>query len=107
MITPLNYFADLDATLTQAAPVTGRTHQIRIHLAHIGFPILGDALYGADVETARARLDHALDRADMIAKTGADRLMLHADSLEFFYKSRFFVKSQTDFAKTAAASMIA
>ena len=29
-----------------AAPLTGRTHQIRVHAAHCGFPILGDALYG-------------------------------------------------------------
>src|SRR5215218_3602412 len=33
-------------TLVQAEPVTGRTHQIRVHAAEHGFPILGDALYG-------------------------------------------------------------
>lgn len=34
------------ATLVEARPLTGRTHQIRVHLAHCGLPILGDAVYG-------------------------------------------------------------
>ena len=33
-------------TLVQAQPRTGRTHQIRVHLAHLGSPILGDVVYG-------------------------------------------------------------
>jgi 23S rRNA pseudouridine1911/1915/1917 synthase len=40
--------------LVRARPMTGRTHQIRIHLAHVGFPVLCDRLYGG-----RARLDEA------------------------------------------------
>jgi 23S rRNA pseudouridine1911/1915/1917 synthase len=35
-----------DATLVEAKLETGRTHQIRVHLAHIGFPIMGDPRYG-------------------------------------------------------------
>ncbi|MBX3706209.1 MAG: RNA pseudouridine synthase [Pseudomonadales bacterium] len=37
---------DGDRTLVLLAPVTGRTHQLRVHLAWIGHPILGDSLYG-------------------------------------------------------------
>ncbi len=35
-----------DATLLELTLATGRTHQIRVHLAHLGFPILGDRMYG-------------------------------------------------------------
>jgi 23S rRNA pseudouridine1911/1915/1917 synthase len=37
-----------DFSLVEVAPETGRKHQIRIHLAHIGHPIVGDKLYGGD-----------------------------------------------------------
>jgi len=36
-------------TLIEAKPVTGRMHQIRVHLAHIGHPIVGDKLYGSKI----------------------------------------------------------
>jgi 23S rRNA pseudouridine955/2504/2580 synthase len=51
--------------------LTGRTHQIRVHLAHAGHPVLGDDKYG----------DFALNRE--LAKRGAKRLMLHAGRLGF------------------------
>lgn len=48
---------------------TGRTHQIRVHLAHLGFPILGDEKYG----------DFALNRD--LQKNGLKRMFLHAASM--------------------------
>ncbi len=51
-------------TLVEASPVTGRTHQLRVHFAHLGCPIHGDDLYGR-------------------AADDLDRQALHAVSLEF------------------------
>lgn len=46
-----------DTTRLQLEPVTGRSHQLRVHLAAIGHPIVGDALYApAPVQSASARL---------------------------------------------------
>ncbi|QQS55060.1 MAG: RluA family pseudouridine synthase [Candidatus Competibacteraceae bacterium] len=58
------------ASLLEASIVTGRTHQIRVHAAHIGHPLAGDAKYG----------DAAFDRA-MVEQCGLRRLFLHAHSL--------------------------
>jgi 23S rRNA pseudouridine955/2504/2580 synthase len=52
---------------------TGRTHQIRVHLAHLGFPIAGDDKYG----------DFELNKA--LAKGGLKRMFLHAASLAFVH----------------------
>ncbi len=60
-----------DCTLLKAEPETGRTHQIRVHAAACGHPVLGDDRYGD--ETANARF----------AKIGLRRLFLHAQSIAF------------------------
>jgi tRNA pseudouridine32 synthase/23S rRNA pseudouridine746 synthase len=54
------------------APVTGRSHQLRVHMAALGHPILGDDLYGSDVgqQTPRLLL-HATDLAFPHPATGA------------------------------------
>ncbi|HEX6580658.1 MAG TPA: RluA family pseudouridine synthase [Actinomycetota bacterium] len=57
------------ATLLEAVPRTGRTHQIRVHLAAIGHPILGDRAYGGGGNDARG--------------LGLDRPFLHAGHLSF------------------------
>jgi tRNA pseudouridine32 synthase/23S rRNA pseudouridine746 synthase len=61
--TLLSFDAASNTSRLELEPVTGRTHQLRVHMAAIGHPILGDALYG--------------DPAS------APRLMLHACSLRF------------------------
>ncbi|ARU31346.1 RNA pseudouridine synthase [Sulfuriferula sp. AH1] len=60
-----------DYTLLEAELKSGRTHQIRVHLAHLGFPIAGDDKYG----------DFARNRE--LAKNGLKRMFLHAWRVEF------------------------
>lgn len=46
-------------SLVEASPVTGRTHQLRVHFAHIGHPICGDTLYGYPSEFIARQALHA------------------------------------------------
>ncbi len=43
-------------SLIRLTPITGRTHQLRVHLAHIGIPIYGDYLYGTEIQGEAPRL---------------------------------------------------
>jgi 23S rRNA pseudouridine955/2504/2580 synthase len=70
-VTPIQ--ANERFSLLQVRLLTGRTHQIRVHLAHAGHPVLGDDKYG-DFE-----LNHKLEKA------GVRRLFLHATRLAFLH----------------------
>lgn len=48
--------ADADTSRVELEPVTGRTHQLRVHMAAIGHPIAGDALYGSKTSGRAGRL---------------------------------------------------
>lgn len=99
IIKPINYFPEHDATLVEALPLTGRQHQIRLHLFHVKHPIIGDPIYGVDVQVAADYLDGKLSESDRIGLTGANRLMLHANWIEFSYENRFRIYSKYDFVK--------
>ncbi len=59
---------DANTSRLELQPLTGRTHQLRVHMEALGHPILGDALYGGPDERARA-----------------PRLLLHARELAFIH----------------------
>ena len=62
--------ADPPVSLLEAQLRTGRTHQIRVHLTHLGFPLAGDDKYG----------DFAWNK--LLARAGLKRMFLHAERLE-------------------------
>ena len=94
---PLEYDDLLDATLLACYPHTGRTHQIRIHLFHVKHPILGDPVYGTSFSATTDYLEKELGDEERMRETGARRLMLHAQSLKFHYKSDYELYSKVDF----------
>lgn len=73
----LHYNKDLNASFVECKPMTGRTHQIRVHLTAIGAPILGDKTYAQNI------LSHSL-KYDVL------RHMLHASEIEFSYNNKVY-----------------
>jgi 23S rRNA pseudouridine1911/1915/1917 synthase len=74
-------------SLIKAEPITGRTHQIRVHLASIGHPLIGDHIYNTTKNN--------------FASTNAKRHMLHAHSIKFIFDAQeyeFFAPLPIDFA---------
>ena len=63
--------------LLRLQPKTGRTHQIRLHVAHIGCPVLCDRLYGGRSEITRGEVCHSIDAAILLS-----RQALHATTLK-------------------------
>ncbi|MDR0676574.1 MAG: RluA family pseudouridine synthase [Elusimicrobiota bacterium] len=79
--------------LIEAKPETGRTHQIRVHLQYVGYPILGDSLYGVTIKNFK--LNFPLLEV---------RTLLHAYEIEFFHpvtneKIKLQAKIPKDFKK--------
>lgn len=76
-----------DFTLVEAMPKTGRTHQIRVHLASIGYPIVGDKLYGGKRK----------------APLGLKRQFLHAKTIEFTLPSGERMKFESEVPEELSA----
>ena len=75
----LESYGENQVSLIECRLETGRTHQIRVHMAHIGHPVLGDKLYGTGM---KSRAVH-LSEAQKTALDALDRQALHAAALGF------------------------
>ena len=89
------------ASLLECRLETGRTHQIRVHLAHIGHPLVGDPAYGRARTPPRPHSPE--EKAAFEALSGFPRQALHAGVLGFFHpslhrKMRFDAAWPADFA---------
>lgn len=92
------------ASLVRVSLETGRTHQIRVHLAHVGHPVLGDPVYGAGFKASARRLNAEAQAA--LAALG--RQALHAAVLGFTHpvtgrRLRFESPLPDDIAELARA----
>jgi 23S rRNA pseudouridine1911/1915/1917 synthase len=92
------YYPELDMSLVEASPHTGRQHQIRVHLFHVKHPIVGDPIYGQSEEDVVRFLDREISKEERVEKSGASRLMLHANRLSFSYGPEFCISSKDIFA---------
>jgi 23S rRNA pseudouridine1911/1915/1917 synthase len=83
-VTDVTVLARLDAhTVVRLTPHTGRTHQLRVHLAHAGHPIAGDKLYGCSDEQYADWVRHLKSGGDARTRDGkpVQRQLLHAARL--------------------------
>lgn len=77
-------------TLLKIVPLTGRQHQIRVHLQSIGHPILGDPIYNSDEDFADKYLCKEITKEERIEHCGDERMWLHSSNLKFDYRKIFY-----------------
>lgn len=77
-----------DAAAVACMPKTGRQHQIRVHLLHVGHPILGDKLYRADEDFFIDAVNGVVSEDALVARVGHHRQALHCWRMAFRHPER-------------------
>jgi 23S rRNA pseudouridine1911/1915/1917 synthase len=81
--------AAADFSRLRLLPHTGRKHQLRLHLAHLGHPIVGDKIYGGDPDLYLALVEHRLT-AEQRARLILPHHALHAGRIQFAWRGRSY-----------------
>ena len=102
IIKPIFYDQKNNQTLVETIPLTGRQHQIRVHLDSIGHSIVGDTLYGVDISFANDFLNKKISIEEREKITKSSRLMLQADYLEFEFLDTIYKFSSKQQMVTSA-----
>lgn len=98
ILKPIFYDKKNNQTFIEAIPLTGRQHQIRVHLDSIGHKIIGDPIYGVNEKFADDFLKNNISMEERIKIIKGKRLMLQADYLEFeFLENIYKFKSKRVF----------
>jgi 23S rRNA pseudouridine1911/1915/1917 synthase len=94
----IEYFPDINMSLVEAKPYTGRQHQIRVHLFHVKHPIVGDPVYGQSKQQRLKYFNRELTLQERLLYTKSKRMLLHANSLKLtLYQKQYTLKSRVNF----------